>query len=128
MHQYLEETFHTSQKDASILSGMSGNFHFCACALMDFKWPNTVKGPVLSKLLPFTISDFGKDLKGSLGFCKEDGSFDLYSKIANDKVFKDMYDSALLLKVQEGINKTKHTINEMVMGNAKDLKAASKMK
>ena len=83
----------------------------------------------MSKLLPFTISDFGKDLKGSLGFCKEAGSFDLYSKIAYDKVFKDMYDSALLLKVQEGINKTKDTINEMVMGNtAKDLKAASKMK
>ena len=47
MHQHLEETFHTNQKDAPILSGMFGNFHFCACALMDFKCPNTGKGPVL---------------------------------------------------------------------------------
>jgi hypothetical protein len=129
MHQHLEETFHTSQKDAPILSGMSGNFQFCACALMDLKCPSTVKGPALSTLLLFTMSDSSKDLKRSLGFCTEDGSFDLDSKIANDKVFKDVHDSALLLKVQEGINKTKDTINEMVMGNtAKDLKAASKMK
>ena len=107
---------------------MSGSFQFCVCALMDFKCPNTVKGPVLSTLLPFPISDFGKDFKRSLGFCMEDESFDLDSKIANGKVFKDMYDSALLLKVQEGIDKTEHTINEMVTGNAKDLKAASKKK
>ena len=86
MHQHLEETFHTSQKDAPILSG---SFQFCARALMDFKCPNTIKGPVLSTLLLFTIRDLGKDLKRSLGFCTEDGSFDLDSKIANDKVFKD---------------------------------------
>jgi hypothetical protein len=67
MRQHLQETFHTSQKDAPILSGMSDNFYFCACALMDFKFPNTVKGPVLSTLLPFTISDFGKDLKNVIG-------------------------------------------------------------
>ena len=98
MHQHLEETFHTSQKDAPILSGMSGNFQFCACALMDLKCPSTVKGPALSTLLLFTMSDSSKDLKRSLGFCTEDGSFDLDSKIANDKVFKDMYDLAPLLK------------------------------
>jgi hypothetical protein len=62
-------------------------------------------------------------LRIHLRFCTENGSlFDLDNKIANDMVFKDLYDSALQLTLQEKIDTTKHTINEMIMGNAKDLK------
>ncbi|MGK3737507.1 MAG: hypothetical protein ACI8RD_003395 [Bacillariaceae sp.] len=94
---------------------------------MEYECPNTIKDPKVRLIESVHMGRSGRNLEKSVGFCTEGESFDLDNKIANDKVFKEIYYSALQLKVQEVIDTTKQTINEMAMGNAKDLNAASKV-
>jgi hypothetical protein len=117
--------FYTSQKDAPIQSCLYDSFDFCACVLMEYEGPDTIEGlvPVASTMQAFNLGgDLGKNLKKTLGFCTEDGYFDLDNKIDND-----IYDWILKLYLQEEIDTITNTINEMANGNAKDLKAASKL-
>ena len=129
----MREGFHGFQKMAAHTSGLPDTLYVCAVLIITHRCPNAIKenrNAVTSILQPYYFSN-----KDVLSFNRSLGLDTTGSKsLGLEKIIQDNNGSvdqvwqAVKSRQHELINSFSVTINEMATSNAKDYKAAAKMK